>query len=261
MPFFSAPHALVYYDVFYANITSSMSRKPILLIHGFASTPTNDFALHLPALQAHYTLLAPHLHGYGTSSHRTHYPITYYRDDVADLVALLDALHFDQVYVLGFSDGAIVSLLLSALHPQRVCALAILGGQPTVNEQDVAGLRHWLLETPLSEAWQRELAQLHGELYWRTLPEMYVKGQEALVAAGGVLISDEELAVIHCPTLIMHGQRDRIVPVAYAHTLHKRIAGSQLLLFDAGHTAHIRCQHAYLSAVLNFFDHSSSIVL
>ena len=82
---------------------------------------------------------------------------------------------------------------------------------------------------------------------------MYVEGQEALVAAGGVIITDEELASIRCPALIMHGKRDRIVPADYACIISERIPGSQMLLFDAGHAAHLRCEKEYTSAVMNFF--------
>src|SRR5258706_6315044 len=79
--------------------------------------------------------------------------------------------------------------------------------------------------------------------------------QEALVAAGGVIITDEELAAIACPVLIMHGKRDRIVPVDYAYVLSERIAGSQMLLFDTGHAAHLRCEKEYTAAVMIFFLH------
>jgi len=113
---------------------------------------------------------------------------------------------------LGFSDGGIIGLLLAALYPQRVKALAVMGAQPTVNAPNAAAIRHWLLEEPLPEDWQAQLAELHGEPYWRKLPTMYVEGQEALVAAGGVIITGEELASIRCPALIMHGKRDRVVP-------------------------------------------------
>jgi pimeloyl-ACP methyl ester carboxylesterase len=68
-----------------------------------------------------------------------------------------------------------------------------------------------------------------------------------------VLISETELASIRCPTLIMHGTRDRIVPVRYAQLLHQHIAHSQLRTFDAGHAAHLRCEQEYTEAVLTFF--------
>ena len=256
MAFFTAPHATLYYDIFSLDITQNTVETPsstVLLLHGFLGTPTSDFAAQLPRLTSQYTVLAPHLHGYGLSSHRTAYSLSYYREDVADLIALLDALHLDTVNVLAFSDGSIVALLIAALHPQRVRALAVLGAQASVDEQDAIGLRQWLLENPLSEAWQQELAQLHGDPYWRSVLPIFVKGQEDLVRAGGVLVTDEELAAIRCPTLLMHGKRDRVVRAEYATVLHERIPHSQLLLFDAGHAAHLRHEQEFTETVMRFF--------
>lgn len=252
MAFIELPRIVLYYDRFAQNITPD--NPIVLLLHGFAGTSASDFAGQIPLLSPQYTVLAPHLHGHGHSSHRATYTTAYYREDVADIVALLDALALPSVRVLGFSDGAIAGLLLAALHPERVTALAIHGAQPTINERDTAAIRHWLLERPLAEEWQAQLAHLHGEPYWRTLPPLYVKVQEELVAAGGVLITDQELAAIRCPVLVMHGKRDRIVSVEYAHALHERIPGSQLRLLDAGHAAHLRCEDEYNAAVLNFFS-------
>jgi valacyclovir hydrolase len=256
MPFLHTPNTMMYYDVFEPNFTTlslSSQLHTVLLIHGFGGTPESDFAGQLPALLSHFRVIAPHLHGYGRSTHRSSYALSFYRDDAADLVMLLDSLNIDKVLVLGFSDGGIVGLLLAALYPQRVLGLAVMGAQPTINAQNVADIRHWLLEIPLAEDWQKELAQLHGEPYWRSLPRMYVEGQEALVAAGGVIITGNELASIRCPALIMHGKRDRIVPADYARNISERIPNSQILLFDAGHAAHLRCEKEYTSAIMNFF--------
>jgi pimeloyl-ACP methyl ester carboxylesterase len=256
MPFLQTPTTTLYYDILEPDFTATSlpaASQVVLLIHGFAGTPESDFAGQLPHLRTRYRVLAPHLHGYGRSTQRTSYTVTYYREDVADMVALLDALSIDKVLVFGFSDGGIVGLLLAALHPQRVSALAILGAQPSINAQDVVSIRHWLLEVPLSEEWQAQLAQLHGEPYWRALPGMYVAAQEALVAAGGVLITQEELASIRCPALIMHGARDRVVPAHYSRQIHERVPGSHLLLLDAGHAAHLRCEEEYTTAVMDFF--------
>lgn len=251
MPFYQTQYTLVYYDLFLSDSSPAVD-ETLLLVHGFAGTPASDFANHLPAFRRHYRVLAPHLHGYGRSTPRQAYTPTCYREDVADLVALLDHLGLARVLVAGFSDGATVSLLLAALHPTRVRAVAALGAQPAIDAQDTAGIRRWLLESPLAQDWQQQLALLHGDPYWRSLPALYVKAQEALVTAGGLLITDDELAAIACPTLIMHGTRDRIVPVAYAQVLHQKIAGARLHLFDAGHPAHLRCPEEYTALVLNF---------
>ena len=256
MPFLDTSNTNMYYDIFEPNFTVmylSSQENMLLLIHGFGGTPESDFGAQLPALQSHFRVIAPHLHGYGCSTHRDSYNLSFYRDDANDMAMLLDSLSIDKALVLGFSDGGIVGLLLAALYPQRVSALAVMGAQPTINAQNVAAIRHWLIETPLSEDWQKELAKLHGEPYWRSLPRMYVEGQEKLVAAGGVIITDEELASIHCPALIMHGKRDRIVPVDYAYIISKRIPNAQILLFDAGHAAHLRFEKEYTSSILEFF--------
>jgi valacyclovir hydrolase len=252
----------MYYDVFASNFTTlplSSQLHTTLLIHGFGGTPESDFAGQMPSLRSHFRVIAPHLHGYGRSTQRSSYALSFYRDDAADLRILLDSLNIDKVLVLGFSDGGIVGLLLAALFPQRVQTLAVMGAQPTITAQNVAAIRHWLVETPLPEDWQKELAKLHGDPYWRSLPQMYIEGQEALVIAGGVIITHEELSSIRCPALIMHGKRDRIVPADYARIIAERIPNSQLLLFDAGHAAHLRCENEYTSAIMEFFrKHESS---
>jgi valacyclovir hydrolase len=256
MPFLDTSNTTMYYDIFEPNFTAlplSSQIYTILLIHGFGGTPESDFGAQLPILRSHFRVLAPHLHGYGRSTHRNSYALSFYRDDANDLATLLDSLNIETVLVLGFSDGGIVGLLLAALHPQRVLSLAVMGAQPAINEQNLEGIRHWLIDTPLSEEWQKELANLHGEPYWRSLPRMYVEGQEKLVAAGGIIITDEELASIRCPALIMHGKRDRVVPAGYARIISERIPNSQMLLFDAGHAAHLRCEEEYTSAIMNFF--------
>jgi pimeloyl-ACP methyl ester carboxylesterase len=255
MPYLTTPRTVMYYERFPAEFTAE-DRHPqnVLLIHGMAGTPESDFKGQIPRLRERYHVLAPHLHGYGRSTHRERYEVTFYRDDAADLAALLDTLQLEQALVLGFSDGGIVGLLLAALYPERVRALAVMGAQHRITAENLVGIRHWLLERPLDEEWQQELAQLHGEPYWRDLPRMYVEGQQALVAAGGVLITGEELANIRCPALIMHGKRDRVVPADYALAIAQHLPHAEVLLFDAGHAAHLKCEQEYTTAVLDFFE-------
>src|SRR5919108_4665355 len=130
MPFRDTPNTMMYYAVFEPNFTTlslSSQLHTVLLIHGFGGTPESDFAAQLPPLRSHFRVIAPHLHGYGRSTHRDSYALSFYRDDANDLATLLDSLNIDKVLVLGFSDGGIVGLLLAALYPQRVSALAVMG--------------------------------------------------------------------------------------------------------------------------------------
>ena len=251
------PGSTLYYDFSTPDITSLSSNQTLLLLHGFLGTAASDFERQIPALSQQYTILAPDLHGYGHSSHRSSYTTAYYREDVAAIVALLDALNLSRVLILGFSDGAIVGLLLAALHPDRVVAMAIHGAQHLITTRDTAAIRSWLLEKPLSPRWQEQLTALHGDPYWRSLLPLYVDVQERLVEEGGVLISDQELASIRCPTLVMHGIYDRVVAVEYASMLSQHISNAQLRLFDAGHALHLRCADEYTTTVLNFFRDSS----
>jgi pimeloyl-ACP methyl ester carboxylesterase len=58
---------------------------------------------------------------------------------------------------------------------------------------------------------------------------------------------------IDVPTLILWGERDRAVPVEFAHRLHKDIRGSQLeILPNAGHIPHEECPERVLAVLAPF---------
>nr|NIP87753.1 proline iminopeptidase [Gammaproteobacteria bacterium] len=62
----------------------------------------------------------------------------------------------------------------------------------------------------------------------------------------------DRLADISIPTLITVGRYDEITP-ACAKTMHQRIAGSQLVVFEqSSHTAHIEEEARYREVVGDF---------
>ncbi len=76
------------------------------------------------------------------------------------MVALLDVLRIDRVLALGFSDGGIVGLLLAALHPQCMIALAGLGAQPGLSTQ-----RTW---QPFATGGSQLCSLKNGRRNWRS---------------------------------------------------------------------------------------------
>jgi len=62
-----------------------------------------------------------------------------------------------------------------------------------------------------------------------------------------------KLSTIASPTLIIHGQQDKLVPVAHAHVAAKNIPNAQLHIFDhCGHWASIEHPEEFNQLVLEF---------
>jgi pimeloyl-ACP methyl ester carboxylesterase len=57
-----------------------------------------------------------------------------------DVLALLDALHVQQVHMLGLSMGGMIAQELVASHPDRILSLTLLSTTAHVADPDLPGL-------------------------------------------------------------------------------------------------------------------------
>jgi len=104
--------------------------RPILLIHGFASSGVINWVGTgwVETLQkAGFAPITIDNRGHG-ASRKLYDPKLYFAHDMADDAArLLDRLGHDRLPVMGYSMGARISAYLALRHPQRVTA-AVWGG-------------------------------------------------------------------------------------------------------------------------------------
>lgn len=101
----------------------SGSGDALILLHGNGEDHS-IFAPLIQKFQRNYTVYAVDSRNHGLSEKTAVYD---YKVMAADVYALIKALAINPVNIIGFSDGAIVSLLL-ALHDQSVIAkMALLG--------------------------------------------------------------------------------------------------------------------------------------
>jgi pimeloyl-ACP methyl ester carboxylesterase len=104
--------------------------RPILLVHGFASTAAVTWTgpgWVRTITDAGRGAITPDLRGHGRSD-APHRAADYApRQLAADLVAVLDALELDQVDLIAYSMGSRVAAALTQLAPERV-RKAVLGG-------------------------------------------------------------------------------------------------------------------------------------
>jgi len=141
----------------------------------------------------------------------------------ADTAALLDVLHLERVNVLGISMGGRIALELALSHPDRVGRLVLVStsaagrGKVTVS---------WPMRLLLPLKWAGLLRGKYPQPRYA-----YLRQRRASTSYDAT----NRLGNIHAPTLILHGRRDRSMPVQLAERMHAAIDGSQIEIFRSGH--------------------------
>ena len=151
----------------------------------------------------------------------------------------------------GWSDGAVIGLLLTINRPQQVAKLIIWGGNAQVTAEDIEGYER----TRLLSSWSPRMVEALHSIYGDDLQDLWARWcdtQTALHQAGGELCQ-QRLHLIRCPTLILQGGKDPLVPNFHADALHQDIAGSRLHIFPNGkHNIHQTYAQEFNRIVVDF---------
>jgi len=212
---------------------------PLLLIPGALGTGQSDFAPQLDALPGEgVRVIAPDARGYGKSRPpEREFPLDFYEQDAQDCAELMDAIGCCSYAVGGWSDGAIIGLLLTLIRPRQIIKLVIWGGNAHLTSEDIEAYE----QTRLLSSWSPRMVQAMGKIYGDQLQDLWsawCDAMQAIYKAGGD-ICRQRLDEIRCPTLILHGGKDPLVPNFHADILHQGIVGSQLHVFpDGKHNIH-----------------------
>src|SRR5580704_1093447 len=97
---------------------------PLLMLH-INGGSMNVFSSQIPYFSDHYRVIAVDTRAHGKSVD-TGDSLTF-EMMADDFNALLDSLHLDSCYVIGWSDGGISGLLLALRHPEKVKKLVVSG--------------------------------------------------------------------------------------------------------------------------------------
>lgn len=229
---------------------------PVVVLHGGMGTARLDFGPQIDLLAREFRVYAVDQRGYGRSEHIDRFPDDYLRQQADDTIAWLDALGVKSALVLGFSDGGIVGLYLAIERPDLVRGLVAVSASCELDAQNMAVLEGWLPIENWPERWgrwARELAEAHGEPYWRHLLAEFVAANRRIFERGGNYHCDR-LHLVRCPVLVVHGGRDRLINPKHAETLHRLIPSSELVIFpDCGHNLHRERPEEFNRLMLGFF--------
>jgi pimeloyl-ACP methyl ester carboxylesterase len=236
------------------------SGPALLFIHGLAGCWQN-WLENIPAFAAQYRVVAVDLPGFGESEMPDR-PISI-SGYARALDALCDQLGIQSVRLVGNSMGGYVAAEMTIRSPARVEALCLVAAAGLSVERARAdrqrGLRHrtenllffyvaWLARRyprlalrPRVRRWMLGLVVAHPEELPGPLIAEQVRGinkpgvNPALDALTRYPIRDR-LGEIACPTLIVWGDSDRLVPLSDAAEFAWLISGSRRLTYeDTGH--------------------------
>mmetsp|Transcript_55809 Transcript_55809/g.124652 ORF Transcript_55809/g.124652 Transcript_55809/m.124652 type:complete len:294 (+) Transcript_55809:43-924(+) len=226
---------------------------PIICLPGAMGTAETDFASQLEVLSQRHTVVAFDPRGYGKSRPpNRRYPSDFYHLDASDAAGIMDCLGITSYNVLGWSDGAISATILAAHRPEAVSKLAVFGIQGFITKEDVdayEGLRD------VEKAWSKRMLDTHRPVYGDDLQPMwdsFCDAMKMMYEAGGDMCQ-KEAKQIKCPTFILHGAKDPLVPQHHPEWFHETIKGSKLHVFPEGkHNIHQKFADEFNKLLLDF---------
>ncbi len=215
------------------------SGEPLLLIHGNSGSIA-DFTNQIPFFSQHYRVIIADNRSHGKSIDTK--DSLSYEMMADDFAGLLDHLKIDSAQVIGWSDGGINGLLLASRHPKKVKKLAVTGANLTPDAG--VSVDPWVVEN--ENHYIDSLSHLPASLENKRLIKLHHMMQVQ------PQIRPSVLAKIQCPTLVIGGDHDVIVP---RHTLEiaELIPKSYLwILPNSGHSTPIFYKDIFNSIVLDF---------
>jgi pimeloyl-ACP methyl ester carboxylesterase len=213
--------------------------EPLLIIHGNGGS-IKDFLYQIPYFSKNYKVILADSRAQGKSVDAG--DSLSYEMMADDLNALLDTLHLDSCYVIGWSDGGINGLLLAMRHPDKVKKLAVTGANlwPDTTAVDPF-VYNWGARYNDSTSKVEQTPQVKNA---RKLAHLLIYEPN---------ISIDQLHTIQCPTLVIGGDHDVILP---KHTLliAESIPKSYLwILPNSGHSTPIHYKDQFNETVGAFF--------
>jgi len=215
--------------------------RHVTLLHGVGSH-LQAWDSVVAALRDEFTFLRYDLRGHGKSGKP---PGPYALDDyVADLAALLDAQSVDRTTLVGFSFGGMIAPAFTVRHPKRVHALGIVSAvagrtpeQRAVMVKRADELAQGGATMTVSAAIERwftpEFRARNPEIIERQIQRVLGNDSVGYAAAYRVFAESDVIDDLHkisCPTLVMTGEHDSGSTPEMARAIHKRIAGSHLVI-------------------------------
>lgn len=241
---------------------------PIVLLHAFPLSHAM-WRAQLGSLSRRGRVIAPDLPGFGWSVRQREPSISRMAEEVAEL---LDGLSIrEPVVVAGLSMGGYVAFECARQFPKRLAALALVSTRasadpPEIRENRLA-MANRIRQEGLSPLIKTTLPKLVGRttleskpVVERWLTELILANDkdgvaDALLAMARRRDSSALLTSIACPTLVIAGDEDAVIPMAETEAMRRRIPVARLEVVEgAGHLVSLEQPAAFEGVLERFLE-------
>ena len=250
------------------------SGVPLILLNHWGAVLDNFDPRIVDGLASRHRVIATDYGGIGASGGTA--PVTV--DEMArDAIALIHALGFEKVDLLGFSLGGFVAQDIVLKAPGLVRKLILTGTGPAGGQGiDKVGAVSWPLiikglltrrdpkyylfftstadGRQAAKAFLERLKERKENRDKDPTPIAFLRQLKAIKAWGRQ--APQDLGSIRIPVLIANGDNDIMVPTVNSTDMARRIPDSQLVIYeDAGHGGIFQNHADFVSKALAFLNH------
>ncbi len=245
---------------------SGGAQRPVLLLTSPWPESVYAFAPMWATLAEEARLFAVDLPGFGGSERRD--DLLSPRAMGAFLAQLIAETDLGRPHVVGPDVGTSAALFAAAAHPERIASVSVGTGGAAIPIQLGEPLRSWVLDPDLDKYRRmdpRAIVNVAIDTIAGGVPDAIradyldcYDGDRFVESMRYVRRYPEELPVlaallaqIATPVTIINGRHDRVVPLANAEFLDRRLPDSRLMVIDAGHFVWEEAPDEYASIILD----------
>jgi 2-hydroxy-6-oxo-6-(2'-aminophenyl)hexa-2,4-dienoate hydrolase len=242
----------------------------LILIHGggAGADSAGNWKGTIEAFARHFRVLAMDMVGFGDTDKPDPARFVYSQSArVEHLRAFLAALGIERASFIGNSMGGATALGLAASHPERVERLVLMGSAglntsihpdllPVINYDFTRAGMVRLIRALVNERFEIDPALVDYRLARSLDPATraaYGATMQWIRNEGGLAYPPDVIGRVRCPTLVVNGKEDKVVPLANAYRFLELIEHSWgWIVPHCGHWAMIEHPDAFARTCLAF---------
>lgn len=221
--------------------------EAVLLLHGGLSKTSSWDYLLVPALEDQFHVFAYDRTAHGFTADQP--GSLHFEFQAREAIAYLETVVKEPAHIVGYSDGAVIALMVASARPDLVRSVISVGGnfhhsgvdfdmgEPGVSEEDLA---EYTLISPDAPHTLLEKVTRMFEI-WKNEPDISLK----------------DLAKIECPVLVVSGDDD-VISLQHSQEMYETLALGQFAVLPGTSHALVKEKPGLFNAIMVDFLEDST---